>query len=157
MKVYPLEVYDINDLVKKNFYLCNFYMRPMTYKGRKYSNAEAAYQAQKCKEKADINSFVDGGLFSSPAAAREHGQTIPIVDNWDDIRVEVMFDVIKEKFLQNPDLAARLLKTKGMLITEGDRFEDTFWGLTENGGENHLGNILMYIRDNILSEEDSLF
>ena len=157
MKVYPLDDYQIHDLVKEYFYLCNFYMRDMEYKGRYFTNAEAAYQAEKCINDEDKDAFALGGLFSDPTPARDHGQEVPIVDDWDDRRVEIMYDVIKEKFLQNPDLALRLLKTSPCLITKGDRFGDTFWGLTQNGGENHLGNILMYIRDNVLSYNPKLF
>lgn len=149
-------MYDINDLTKNYFYLCNFYMRPMTFNGLNYSNAEAAYQAQKCLYDEDKMLFVEGGDFSSPREAQKRGQQIAIVDNWDDKRVEVMYEVIAEKFLQNPDLAERLIQTNGQLITEGDRFSDTFWGLTEDGGENHLGNILMYIRDNVLTHDRRL-
>ncbi len=153
MKVYPLEDYQINDLIKKNFYLCNFYERPMEFRGRKFGNAEAAYQAEKCLYDEDKDLFTIDGPYSAPRDARDAGQEVALVPNWDDVRIVVMYQVIREKFLQHPDLALRLKNTGNALITEGDRFRDTFWGLTKEGGENHLGNIIMYIRDNDLLDQ----
>ena len=38
-----------------------------------------------------------------------------------------------------------------MTLEEGNRWHDTFWGIDQNTGkgENHLGKILMKVRDEI--------
>ena len=53
------------------------------------------------------------------------------------------------KFEQNPDLKEKLLATGNKTLIEGTWWKDTFWGidLKTGQGQNHLGQILMEIRD----------
>ena len=53
------------------------------------------------------------------------------------------------KFVQHPELAARLVLTGVMPLVEGNAWHDVFWGVDvrTGEGENHLGRILMAIRN----------
>ena len=59
-----------------------------------------------------------------------------------------MEEVVRAKFTQNPDLAARLGATGTMPLVEGNSFGDTIWGVDAKTGkgENNLGKILMKVR-----------
>ena len=57
-------------------------------------------------------------------------------------------DVIRQKF-NNPELKEKLIATGDAELIEGNPWGDTFWGVCEGKGENHLGKILMKIRSEL--------
>lgn len=61
----------------------------------------------------------------------------------------LMQAIVEAKFAQNPDLMQRLEETKGCILINGNSKKETFWGvdLYSWAGENHLGEILMTLRD----------
>ena len=67
--------------------------------------------------------------------------------DWNDIRVDIMRNIVNAKFTQNPDLMNKLLETNDAELLEGNWWKDTFWGICNGEGENNLGKILMEIRD----------
>ena len=75
-----------------------------------------------------------------------------IRDNWDEIRVGIMIELLVTKF-SNPDMRSQLLSTGNKHLIEGNDWGDTFWGACmERGklrGRNILGLILMNIRKKI--------
>ena len=66
-----------------------------------------------------------------------------------------MLQIVRAKFAQNPDLAARLLRTGDRKLIEGNTWHDVFWGMDLNTGqgENHLGRILMQVREEMREEK----
>lgn len=120
-------------------FLSNFYEADIWHKGILYKNSEAAFQTQKCLDDA-VKKF----SLISVAKAKKKGQTVSLRKDWEAVKLDVMGDVVREKFLQNPELAARLLSTKNRELIEGNTWNDTFWGvnLDTGKGENHLGQIL---------------
>lgn len=128
-------------------FLSNFHPSPVELDGIRYENAEAAFQARKCSDPAGRAAFA--GL---PAVkARQLGRRIALRKDWDKIRIAAMEAVVRAKFAQNPDLAVRLVATGSMPLVEGNTHGDTFWGVDARTGkgENHLGKILMQIRDEL--------
>lgn len=63
--------------------------------------------------------------------------------------LEIMASIVKAKFEQNPDLMKKLSETRGSILINGNGKKETYWGvdLYSWEGENHLGRILMTIRD----------
>ena len=53
------------------------------------------------------------------------------------------------KFMQNPELRDALLATGNSLLIEGNTWGDYFWGKVNGHGENHLGLILMDVREKL--------
>lgn len=133
---------DIVEFRNDYFWLSNFYPCYIEYKGLKFNNAEAAFQAQKC---VDIN---DKKKFCSLTGkeAKHLGRKIKLRSDWEYVKLKEMYNILCVKF-QDVSLRELLLSTTGRLI-EGNTWRDTFWGvdLHTNEGENFLGRILMKIR-----------
>lgn len=124
-------------------FLSNFYPASVTYKGITYASSEHAYQAQKCINEDDKLQFI--GI--TPGQAKRLGSTVKSFNAWDDIRVQVMYEILSIKFADK-HLSELLLATGNTYLVEGNYHNDAFWGydLKKNKGENVLGNVLMYIR-----------
>ena len=60
-----------------------------------------------------------------------------------------MFDLVLEKFKQNPELKQKLLETGNQELIEGNTWNDTFWGVCNGQGQNWLGKILMLARSEL--------
>ena len=140
-------------LMTKYSYLSNFYECRIYYKGLLYRSSESAYQAQKCKDERLKSKFAYGGEWSSAAESERQGKHVEIVDNWDSIRDKVMFDVVLNKFIQNRDIADKLIELRHYNIEEANGHGDTYWGTVDGMGENKLGlildsvaNVLTFIR-----------
>lgn len=129
-------------------FLSNFYQVKVEYKGIVYDNAESAYQAQKCKYKKDKQKFI--GI--TGAEAKSIGKQIEIINGWDNVKHQIMFEIVLQKFLQNPSIAKRLIKTGNEMLIETNYWHDNFWGNCECEncrdlyGSNNLGFILMHVR-----------
>ena len=127
-------------------FLSNFYPVKITYDNITYASSEHAYQAQKCKNSDDKLKFID----ISAAQAKRLGKKVENRDDWNDVRVQIMYDILKLKF-QNSKLRKMLLSTGDKYLMEGNYWNDSFWGydLKRNKGENVLGNLLCKIRSDI--------
>ena len=139
-------------------FLSNMYDAPVYWSGYKFRNAESAFQAQKLAYKNGGYSWDEVEPFEniSGKEARKLGKSIPIDSNWwDHEKRKVMKDIIKAKFVQNADLAERLLATGDIELIEGNTWGDTYWGVSNGVGQNNLGKILMEIRAEL--RKDPLF
>lgn len=138
----------ISDFRKKYFFLSNFYPCTITYKGINYSTSEAAYQAQKTLDDAErlrISKL-------NPEDAKSEGRKLELRKDWEEVKLTEMYNICKIKFTENPNLTKRLLETGSMVLIEENDWNDYFWGVCGGKGENHLGKILMQIRDEIRKE-----
>ena len=81
------------------------------------------------------------------AAAKKLGRRIRLRKDWDTYRLAWMEQVLICKFNQNPILLQKLLDTYPTPLAETNTWGDTFWGVCNGQGENHLGQILMKIRE----------
>ena len=109
-------------------------------------NSEAAYQAQKCLHPEDRLQFA----ILSADEAKRLGQKVERRSDWDDVKWGIMEQIVYAKFTQNSTLAQALLDTGEKPLKEGNYWKDLYWGvdLKSGEGENHLGKILMALRDN---------
>ena len=71
--------------------------------------------------------------------------------DWEDVKLSIMEDIVRAKFTQNEDLKQLLLATGDLVLEEGNTWHDTFWGVDvkTQEGENHLGRILMRVRQEL--------
>lgn len=127
------------------YFLSNFYLSPVTYQGLTYESSENAFQAMKCK---DISQRV---LFTniSPGEAKRKGKQVDLREDWIAVREQLMYEIVKEKFIQNQILQKRLLDTKDIHIQEDNLHRDTYWGVYLGIGQNKLGYILMKVRQEL--------
>ena len=126
-------------------FLSNFYPAKLTYDGLTYCNAEAAYQAQKCRDPEEREAF--SRLYGDEAKHR--GRQVTVRPDWEGEKVAVMAGVLAAKFGQNPHLARWLAETGEIPLREGNPWGDKFWGVDQRTGEgeNHLGRLLMALRE----------
>ena len=126
-------------------FLSNFYPAVLTFEGKTYLNSEAAYQAAKCADEREKEQFT--GLTADES--KRLGGKVALRSDWDEVKQDVMRAVVYAKFTQNRYLAEWLLKTGERYLQEGNRWNDTFWGVNikTGEGENHLGKILMSLRE----------
>lgn len=61
-------------------------------------------------------------------------------------KVGIMEWIVREKFFQNPELMAKLIDTFPLELEEHNSWGDSFWGVSQGVGKNHLGKILVNIR-----------
>ena len=130
-------------------FLSNFYEAPVTWEGLTYTNSEAAFQAAKVLTDEERLPFTT----LSPAKAKRMGRQVSLRADWEAVKTRVMEEVVRAKFTQNPDLAARLLATGDAQLIEGTTWGDKCWGvdLRTGQGENRLGRILMQVRAELAS------
>lgn len=78
--------------------------------------------------------------------AKKTGKKIELISDWEKVKLSVMFEVVFAKFSQNEELKQKLLATGNEELVEGNNWGDTFWGMINGVGENHLGKILVKVR-----------
>lgn len=100
--------------------------------------AEAMYMSQKCPERA--NEFIGLNGFQ----AKKLAKTVKLRADWNEVRINVMRTVLHAKF--QGEMLERLKAIEGEIV-ERNYWKDTFWGVCNGKGENHLGKLLMEIRD----------
>lgn len=141
----------VNRFVGQYAFLSNFYEASVWVDKQRYLTVEHAYQAAKTLDEQSKKLIREA---KTPAIAKNLGKAVTLRPDWDDVKVEVMTALVRQKF-QSPFLRAMLLKTGDRELIEGNYFNDKFWGfcLKKNVGENWLGKILMKIREELKTED----
>lgn len=128
-------------------FLSNFYTCPIKYEGLTYQNTEAAFQAAKCIGE-NFNLRKEFTTLTGGQAKRK-GRHVPLRADWEQIKDDIMYNIIYCKFTQNPELTKKLLDTGNIELVEDNTWHDTYWGKCNGIGKNRLGEILMKIRDEL--------
>jgi ribA/ribD-fused uncharacterized protein len=141
----------INEFRGETRWLSNFELVSINYLGATYGSTEAAFQAQK------TTSGTVRVIFTNLSAkfAKALGSQIQLREDWDEIKLGVMYSVNKIKFSKEP-YKTKLLETGDQELVEGNNWNDTFWGVCNGVGENHLGKILMKIREELRNEKGTV-
>lgn len=132
-------------------WLSNFHQEPVTVNGVVFKTSEHAYQALKAKTQEDFERVRSA---KTPGEAKRLGRIIDIVDDWDQIKIDVMTVIIEAKFAKG-HLAQKLIDTAPMYLEEGNTWQDCFWGVCGGKGENWLGKILMTVREQLIDAQKS--
>ena len=117
----------------KYYFLSNMYQFDGDCVERRYQQAKCLYE-----EDAQLFEGLDG------FQAKKLGKKITIRPDWNNIKVQVMEDLLRWKF-SNKVLKAKLRAVKGPIIEE-NWWGDRFWGTCDGSGKNILGKILEVIR-----------
>lgn len=125
-------------------FLSNFWPSPVSIYNVTYSTVEHAYQAMKSGDAAYQHRVQTA---STPSEAKRLGKTAVLRPDWDQVKVDFMKYLVWEKFSKHQDLKEKLLATGNAELIEGNTWEDTFWGVCRGTGQNHLGRILMEVRN----------
>lgn len=139
-------MHEINRFSGKYHFLSNFSMAEVWLDGESYPSTEHAYQAAKTLDSAWRRSIQ---MAETPNLAKRLGRQAPIREGWDKLKTDVMYELVRQKFRQHPQLSEQLLSTGDANLVEGNWWGDKFWGVCKGEGENHLGLILMRVRQEI--------
>lgn len=131
-----------------NFWPCKIKIYDITF-----PSSEHAYVFSKGAFNEDA---LDELLLSTAGQAKKIGRNVDMYANFDANKVSIMTAILRRKFSKdNPELKQKLIDTRFKELTEFNTWGDTFWGMTSNGnGLNHLGKILMKIREDIQTEHE---
>ena len=143
----------ISSFVDEYGFLSNFHPCLIQMGQVKFTSSEQAYHWHKLANPEDREKILK---LATAWEAKKFSRKCLILPDWDDLRTGVMLSVLILKFEQNLDLKLKLLDTKPAILMEGNHWNDTFWGCVWKGedqggwiGSNHLGRILMLIRDTL--------
>jgi ribA/ribD-fused uncharacterized protein len=138
----------INRFAGEHRYLSNFYPCDVTLYDGEHEitgrTAEHVYQAAKA---AYVNEQAWVLQAETASDAKRRGREITCRPEWDQVRKQVMLDVVLAKFTQHPGLAELLTATAPARLVEGNTWDDRYWGTVNGEGANWLGRILMMTRD----------
>jgi ribA/ribD-fused uncharacterized protein len=133
--------------------LSNFAPSPLTLPRpdgavRQYATVEHFFQASKV-----LDTELHDRVADTPTAreAKHAGRTVPLRDDWEEIKVSVMLTALHAKFSAEP-FKSKLLRTGTRPIIEESRY-DLEWGARRSPtgweGENRLGGLLMQVRSEL--------
>lgn len=134
----------IVEFQKEYRWLSNFWPCKIVAWGMEFPSIENAYQAAKEINPADRNKY----RFMTAGQAKRAGKKANMRPDWNEKRVEFMTELVRRKF-QNPILKTKLIATGNAELIEGNAWRDTFWGVCNGKGDNHLGKILMQVREEV--------
>jgi N-glycosidase YbiA len=126
-------------------FLSNFYMHPVKLDGVIYPSSEHGYQAAKTLDPAQREII---RTCSTPGQAKRAGKKVSLRPDWESVKLQVMEDLVRQKF-NSPGLKELLLSTNNDELVEGNAWGDTYWGVCNGRGQNHLGKILMKVRQEL--------
>ncbi len=133
----------------KYYQLSNFAGFGFELNGYRWRTMEHYFQAMKFVGTEQFEKILNSG---SPKQAKALGQSraIPIRNDWEEVKEEVMLEGLRAKF-KDPFLKELLLGTGKRVLVENSPY-DKYWGIGPNGkGKNRLGILLMLLRDELKS------
>lgn len=123
-------------------FLSNFFPSRIRWAGIDWPTVEHAYQGAKTLNPAGRALIATA---PTPGKAKRLGQKLALREDWDDLRVGTMRELLALKF-SIPELSRLLVATGTAELVEGNTWGDRFWGVCGGEGENMLGRLLMEIR-----------
>ena len=134
---------------------------PFKFNGVEYPSVENAFNAHKINDD-DPRAQIYRNIFStynyktlSPKEAQEMGKKLfePGENNyllrrdWDEIKLKLMKDIIREYYISNPEQLYKLINTDDKELIYLDKKTNSYWVEKSNKGQNNHGKILMELRE----------
>lgn len=139
-------------------FLSNFDPSPFQAQGADWPTVEHYYQAMKTTDPA-IRATIAG--VPTPGRAKRHGRRVELRPDWEAIKLAVMRQGLACKFplpdglewfaSEGEPLGGRLIRTAPHELVEFNTWGDQFWGVTDRGGRNWLGHLLMARRAELIA------
>ena len=127
-------------------YLANYSNHSFFDNGIFYKTVEHYYQSHKFDDEKLINKIL---ACDTPKEASNIGRDRNNKKKDDFDKLSVMYQGLYLKFSQNKDIRSKLIETRNKTIREMS-VKESYWGVGPNlDGENHIGKLLMQVRDNI--------
>ena len=149
----------INTFSGRFRFLSNFHPCKIEFQGITYPTVEHYYVSMKIKTDQQIEgrniTLIDCremiSKMKDPAKVKQLGKILKIRKDWETVKIDVMHWGLKEKF-KDEELKELLLSTGDIELVEGNNWGDKFWGVYAGEGQNHLGKLLMKVRNEIRQE-----
>ncbi len=139
-------------------YACfsNMYECEIMFENMKFRTLEHAFVAAKTtvlSERRQVQQIEE------PGDTKRFGRTLTLRSDWEDIKLDIMLDLLRQKF-RKPFFKEKLLATGDAQIEEGNTWHDRFWGICHcdihrGVGSNWLGQLIVKVRDEIRAEESN--
>jgi N-glycosidase YbiA len=142
----PIKVTAIQGFFGEHRFLSNFWPCQITFEGLEYPSVEHAYQAAKTLDQG-LRVYIKS--LPKPGQAKREGKNAQLRPDWEDVKIQIMHKLVKEKFSKNESLKAQLLATGTKYLEETNTWGDSFWGVCKGKGKNMLGHILMDVRNQL--------
>lgn len=124
----------------------NFYPSKITIDGTEWLTVEHYFQAMKSTSESDRENV---RVASTPGQAKKLGRSLPLREDWEQVKTEIMLKGLRAKFKQHHPFRETLLKSGDRLIYEDSPY-DRVWGTgvlkSVGKGQNLLGQALMKVR-----------
>ena len=135
----------INRFKGEYVFLSNRFPCRILWEGLEYRSAEAAFQASKCEDEKERKVYAGCSTDKAVLKGKEQNP----YPEWEETKVGIMQSILLAKFEQNPTLKQKLADTGNRVLLNGNNKQEMFWGIDLYSwiGENHLGRLLMNIRD----------
>ena len=141
----------IDSFKEEHRWLSNFWYCRVELDGITYSSVEAAYVAAKTLNTAEREHVRS---LKTPAEAKSYGRGLELREDWEDVKIEIMLNLLRQKFsAQNSALRQKLIDTSHQELIEGNTWGDMFWGQCYGVGQNNLGKLLMQVRDELIMDK----
>lgn len=133
-------------------FLSNFYLSSIFYDGLDFPTVEHAYQASKTDSRMHREMIRDA---RTPGQAKRMGRAVLVRPGFftDGTSLTLMENFSVQKYVKHKVLQELLLRTGNRHLVEGNTWGDKRWGMVLSGGvwsgDNHLGIILMLVRERI--------
>ena len=123
----------------------NFSSFAIEWKGKLYMTSECAYHSEKFDD-IEIKEKIRNLKSSHEAFKFAENNKHLYKSNWNDIKLDIMKDILRSKVEQHPYVLKKLIDSGDKELVENS-WRDSYWGWGENrNGENHLGKLWMEIR-----------
>ncbi len=129
----------------------NFSRHGFELDGQHWPTAEHYYQAQKFINTghAYLSQKIQRAQTPGEAAQIGRNPQHPLRSDWEVVKLTVMYAAIQAKFKTHTDIRLILLNTEDEYLVE-DSPVDSFWGCgADRQGLNHLGRLLMQLRQEL--------
>lgn len=134
-------------------YLANYSSHGFYKNNIYYKTVEHFYQSEKFNDLDIKNNIIN---CDTPKEASNIGRdrSLKRIDNFKDIKLNVMYEGLYLKFSQNKDIRSKLIETGNKTIREMS-VKESYWGIGPNlDGDNHIGHLLVKVREKV--KEDVL-
>lgn len=137
---YPREFYPFD----------NFSSFKVEWNGYLFSSVEEAYQAASFMgSDEELVEKIKKSHFADEAQRIAYANRDKRREDWDDVKISIMEELLRLKIEQNPYVKKKLLQTEDYMIVE-DSPKDDFWGWGPNrNGQNNLGKLWMKLREGL--------
>lgn len=135
---------------EQDFYvLSNFSAFTLMWKGIRFDTSEAAYHWEKFTGDSLVQKMIETAHSAHEAFKIAEAHKEFRRPDWDDVKVDIMREILRAKVEQHEYVRRKLLATGERELVENS-WRDSFWGWgPDRAGRNQLGRLWMEIRTEI--------